>query len=141
MTGRLARIVLWCAILIVGVVPAIAQREPTLPRGTRVVVEQLGCRVAPHVDAVLQGRLRYGTQVTVIAIERPWVRLRGTAFEPCWVPMIDMHREITAGISELVKQRNAIYRETCPCGSGLTCTGERGGSFCMGEGNDRHYNP
>jgi SH3-like domain-containing protein len=120
--------------------PGLAQQEPALPRATRVVVEQLGCRAAPGAEAVLQGRLRYGAEVTVVQIDRPWARLRGAGHEPCWVPMFDVRREVTVGVSEEVKRRNALYRETCPCWSGLTCTGERGGSFCMGEGNDRHYN-
>lgn len=130
-------------LLLIGLRPDIghAQTEPSLPRLTRVTVDALGCRVAPDRDAVLLGRLRRGTEVTVVAIARPWARLAGTVHEPCWVPMFDVRREVTQGISELVRERNARYLETCPCGSGFTCTGERGGTFCMMSENRRSYQP
>jgi hypothetical protein len=138
---RMCRIIVLLLICLCSADIGRAQVEPSLPRLTRVTVAVLGCREAPDRDAVLLGRLRHGTEATVVAISRPWAGLTGTGYEPCWVPMFDVRREVTVGISELVRERNARYLKTCPCGSGFTCTGERSGTFCMMSENRRNYQP
>ena len=126
------------------------EAEVSANAGETVYVQpsSLNGRSGPSADAPVVEKLPEGTSLQVVERSGEWMKVAQGA-TTLWVASRHIGATKPVSLASSVPKKAARKKKRrsgggasggyCPCGSGMVCTGPRGGRYCITSGGNKRY--